>query len=50
MYFPFMYILNIMQYLNHESWNKHILLKKGLNNVSVREETAYLATLKSKSV
>ncbi len=37
-----------MQYFNREYWNKHIYLEKDLKNVS--EETAHLATLKSKSI
>ena len=37
-----------MQYLNHEYWNKHIYsTRKGFKEC-VREETAHLATLKSK--
>ncbi len=40
--------LNIMQYLNHESQNKHIYLK-GFEQCA-REETAQLLTLKSKSI
>ncbi len=39
-----------MQYLNNEYWNKHIYsTQKGFEEC-VREETAHLATLKSKKV
>ncbi len=37
-----------MQYLNHEYWNKHIYTTQNEFEECVREETAHLATLKSK--
>ncbi len=41
-------VCNIMQYLNHKYWNKHIYSTwKGFEDC-VREETAHLGTLKSK--
>jgi hypothetical protein len=37
-FYPFLHIFNIMQYLNHQSSNKHMyLLEKDLNNLSERE-------------
>ncbi len=39
---------SVLQYLNHEYWNKHIYsTRKGFEE-RFREETAHLATLKSK--
>jgi hypothetical protein len=45
---PFLYIVNIMQYFNHES-EINIFTWKGFEQCA-REETANLATLKSKSI
>ncbi len=39
MSFHFLYILNIMQYLNHESWNKHIYKKRFEQCVRIRNRT-----------
>ena len=41
---------NIMEYLNHQCWNKHIYsTQKGFEEC-VREKTAHLVTLKFKSI